>query len=346
MIDRLRTQGATIGLKTVKWSRSQKISALKRGSHQSACQHTDFLCEEFVDMIRKGHWVLMPANLVLDDDNLRLSPLGVVPQRDRRLSTICDYSFFLVNMDTIPLAPTEYMQFVKALWRILQQILMTDPRLGQVHLSRINIADGFYQIWINPNDVPNLGVVFPGAPREEPLIGFSLVLPMGWMQPPLFTAETETVADLANQLLQANAPSTQHRLNLLSKVAPLAEEAGPLQSCGAAASAVPTPATPSGRPCAALNAWDVYVDDFIGMVQGNQRHLRYGKRVLLHALDRVFCKLNKDDGPHRQDPASVKKMKKGDATWATCMVILGLTINTLAMTVEPPLIEWSESLNF
>jgi hypothetical protein len=66
----------------------------------------------------------------------------------------------------------------------------------------------------------------------------------------------------------------------------------------------------------------VYVDDFIGMVQGNQRHRRHVKRVLLHALDRVFHKFDKDDGPHRQELASVKNMKKGDTTWATCKVIL------------------------
>jgi hypothetical protein len=97
-------------------------------------------------MIRKGQWVLLPAHLVLDENNLRLSPLGVVPQRDRRPCTICDYSFFFVNLDTIPLAPPESMQFGRDLWRILQQVSDTDPRLGPVHLSKIDIVDGFYQI--------------------------------------------------------------------------------------------------------------------------------------------------------------------------------------------------------
>jgi hypothetical protein len=93
---------------------------------------------------------------------------------------------------------------------------------------------------------------------------------------------------------------------------------------------------PSGRPRAALKAWDVYVNDFIGMVQLNHRHLLHVKRVLIHALDHVFRKLDKEDWPHRQEPASVKKMKKGDTTWATRKVILGWTIGTLAMTVELP----------
>jgi hypothetical protein len=180
MLDCLRTRGATVGLKTGKWSQAQKLGALKRGSHQSACQHSDFLCDKFVDMIQKGHWVLLPAHMVLEEENLCLSPLGGVPQRDRRPRTICDYTFFSVNLDT----PSEAIQFDKALWRVLQQVSMADPRLGPVHLSKIDIVDGFYRIWINPNDVPKLGVVFPGAPGDEPLIGFPLVLPMGWMQSP------------------------------------------------------------------------------------------------------------------------------------------------------------------
>jgi hypothetical protein len=51
MLDHLQTQGATVRLKTGKWIRAQMISALKRVSHQSSCQHTDVLCKEFVDMI-------------------------------------------------------------------------------------------------------------------------------------------------------------------------------------------------------------------------------------------------------------------------------------------------------
>jgi hypothetical protein len=100
-------------------------------------------------------------------------------------------------LDTIPLAPIEYMQFDPALWRLLQQISEVGPRLGPVHLSKIDIADGLYCIWISSDNVPKLGIMFTGASGDEPLIGFPLVLPMGWMQHPhLFTAVAETVTDL------------------------------------------------------------------------------------------------------------------------------------------------------
>jgi hypothetical protein len=70
-------------------------------------------------MIRKGQLTILPARLVLDELQLHLSPLGVVPQRDRRPRTISEYSFFGINHETIALSPEECMQYGKALWRVL-----------------------------------------------------------------------------------------------------------------------------------------------------------------------------------------------------------------------------------
>jgi hypothetical protein len=119
--------------------------------------------------MRKGQWVLLPADLVLHEPTLRLSPLGVVPQRDRRPCTICDYSFFIVNLETIPLAPSEAMQFGRALWRVLSTNHHADHRLGPVYLSKIDIADGFYRLIVNAVDVAKLGVAVPtesGTPKS------------------------------------------------------------------------------------------------------------------------------------------------------------------------------------
>jgi hypothetical protein len=70
LLDTLRRSGATVGMKTEPWSQQRKEEALQRGSHQSALLHTDFLCDEFVDMIHKRQWVLLPARLVLHENNL------------------------------------------------------------------------------------------------------------------------------------------------------------------------------------------------------------------------------------------------------------------------------------
>jgi hypothetical protein len=80
----------------------------------------------------------------------------------------------------------------------------------------------------------------------------------------------------------------------------------------------------------------VYVDDFLGMVQGGTRTLCRVKRALLHTLDTVLRPLDSDDSPHRQEPASVKKMAKGESSWATVKVILGWIINTMDNMISLP----------
>ena len=66
---------------------------------------------------------------------------------------------------------------------------------------------------------------------------------------------------------------------------------------------------------------DVFVDDFICLVQGNEPN-RCAQRILLHAIDQVFCPLNLAENKLCQEPISVKKNRKGDCTWFTIRLIL------------------------
>jgi hypothetical protein len=164
------------------------------------------------------------------------------------------------------------MQSGRALHRVLQQVSDADPRLGPVHLSKIDIADGFFRIGINANDTPKLGIMFPGNDGEQ-LVGFPLVLTMGWMQsPPLFTAATETVADLANQKLHDQARCGPRRLDVVGESHPSPIPLPALVAAGPEPRPLPPRPQPSGRPSPPVKSWDVYVDDFIGMVQGNAHH--------------------------------------------------------------------------
>jgi hypothetical protein len=228
------------------------------------------------------------------------------------------------------------MQFGRALHRVLQQVSDADPRLGPVHLSKIDIADGFYRIGINANDIPKLGIMFPGNDGEQ-LVGFPLVLPMGWMQlPPLFTAATETVADLANHKLQDQSRCGPHRLDVVGESPPPPIPLPVMVAAGPEPRPLPPRPQPRGRPSPPVKGWDVYVDDFIGMVQGNAHHRQHVKRILFHSLDQVFRPLESADNPNRQEPASIKNMLKGDATWSTRKTSLGWTVDTVRMTVELP----------
>jgi len=323
------------------WTMDQKRNALLRGPHKSAKDHATFLQQEFASMLQKQQWTLLPAALVTELQQLRLSPLGVIPQHDRRPRTIADYTFFHVNQDTVPLGPPEAMQFGRSLRRLLTKILYADPRFGPVYLCKIDIADGFYRIWLLPCDIPKLGVLFPTNSGEPPLIGFPLTLPMGWVEsPPFFSAATETVADLANQRFTTDLSPPPHRLELVSETVPITPVLAALPLPCPTPTAVPAPRR--SRPLGSshlrtpLAFTDVYVDDFVTLVQGNPRRRCHVKRTLLHTLDSVFRPLAPTDSPHRQEPASVKKFLQGDGTWATTKVVLGWVIDTAASTIHLP----------
>jgi hypothetical protein len=352
-----RKHGVPVITKTQPWSQARINAALKRAPHKSAKIEHAFLRKELRDMIKKGHWMLLPGSLVKNLKNLRISPIDVVPQRDRRSRTIIDYSFYNVNEDTAPIAPREPMQFGRALHRILRSLLEGNPIFGHVYLCKVDIADGFYRVWLLPSDIPKLGVAFPKADGEEQLIGFPLALPMGWVNSPhYFCAATETVADTANTKLRHQTSYPIYRLDAVSESHPLSanpvadltpaaaapdvsnQQHADLVACTTPAAKAPDVAsthTPT-YTIKPLALHDLYMDDFISLVQGNTKRRTQVKRSLLHSLDEVFRALSPGDNPNRQEPTSVKKLLKGDGRWATRKVVLGWVLDTVAKTIELP----------
>jgi hypothetical protein len=163
-------------------------------------------------MVDRATWMVLPYARLRELRNLRISPMGVVPQHERRPRPIVDYSFSGVNDDTVPLSPREAMQFGRALERIIAHIVHSDPTYGPVQFLKIDIADGFYRVWLRLEDIPKLAVAIPNLPGEESLLALPLALPMGWTQsPPVFCAVTETIADEANKRLRHQAKSKPHR---------------------------------------------------------------------------------------------------------------------------------------
>lgn len=394
LLHHLGQHGAPVVLATPLWTPDQLDHALTHGSHGSAAAHLDFLRHEMLDMVQKGFWVVLPYDQVRHLPRLRLSPIGVVPQRDRRPRTIVDYTFHGINQETHQLAPRDAMQFGWALPRLLHALCFANPIHGPVYMSKVDIADGFYRVWVAPRDVPTLGVAFPSLPGEVPLVAFPLSLPMGWTEsPPYFCAFTETVADLANGLLTTNTPVTFPSLHRLVSVAstrppPPADgrrvyyegNATPLYSRGPTISAptcamephperdatlphpmgppthdptlamephytfpwsnaAPTDAPPPRGPSlmpGPLAYTDVFVDDAIQLAQGTPPQLSFVRHCLLQSLDKVFRPLDDSDPITRQEPASVKKMLKGDACWATLKTVLGWQVDSLRGTIELP----------
>ena len=50
------------------------------------------------------------------------------------------------------------MQFGHALDRLLREILLANPQYGPVLLMKLDIADGFYRMDLNIDDISKLGV--------------------------------------------------------------------------------------------------------------------------------------------------------------------------------------------
>ena len=173
---------------------------------------------------------------------------------------ISDYSFFGIKDDTVPLAPPEAMQFGQTLKRLLQRIHLANDIFGPVYMSKIDLSDGFYRLWLRPEDTLKLAVLFLSKPGEEPLVRIPLTNPMGWcLSPPNFSACTETVADLANASLenlseQATARKIPHRLDTIFEMTPL--EVPSITTTKIPSISCTSPFKKPLRYC------DIYMDDF------------------------------------------------------------------------------------
>jgi hypothetical protein len=202
-------------------------------------------------------------------------------------------------------------------------------------MIKLDTSDGFYQIGLNIDDIPKLGVVFPTLPGDEPLIGFPLVLPVGWMHsPPVFSTATENIADIANARLSSGWLPPSHPLDdLATSVSALPHEA----YWGSKSMLLPEPYSacdPSLPIVGAPDAYvDVFVDDFVGLAQ---KHKQQVHCTLLEAVDEVLCPLSPTDPPTRQEPVSIKKLLEGDGSWSTIKLVLGWILDTESLTIRLP----------
>ena len=344
LLQEYRDHGVPVIVSDEGWTPERLQECLRRGAHPSAVEHKEFLRDEMADFCERGFWAVLPFDSVKDLEELKLSPSAVKPERDRRPRLINDHTWFGVNDATEEYVAKEVMQFGNALPRILHRVHHSNPAFGPVYLAKFDISDGFYRMATNPKQAPNLAVIMPPYDGEPQLVAIPLVCTMGWVNsPPSFSAMSETVADLANaRLHRKHAP--EHRLDHLADTEPAPEKLPtPLTSDDDAITALPVcvpqpddthvhSTQPAQRP---LSYIDVFVDDFIGAVQGTPHRRQVVRRILLHAVDDVLAQPNPDE-PFRQEAVSLKKLLKGDGHWDTRKLILGWIIDTVRRTIEMP----------
>jgi hypothetical protein len=326
-LQHLATHGVPAPSQSKPWPYSRNFQAYVRGPHVSAAHlYKPFVLEDMFNMVREGYWCVLPFTAVAHMSKLKLSPAGVVPQRERRPRIILDYSFpphDNVNSASLPIAPTHAMQFGKAFQRLIQRIVYCNKNHGPPYMAKLDLADGYYRVPLSPLAALELAVVLPGDGIHDRLVGIPLSLPMGWSNsPPYFCAYTETIADIANASL-ARLTMPPHPLEPR-----LQHDSLPTETTFTETAILPQ--GPTYLP--PLSTVDVYLDDFMALAQPPVH--THTMRTLLHSIEAIFY----DTPPTtpRRAVISHSKIDKGDASWSTTKTILGWLIDTASMTMTLP----------
>ena len=311
------------------------------------------------EFIENKFWVVFPYHLVRHLRNLQLSPAAVKEERDRKPRLLCDHSWNWdwppINETTIHHAPPEAMQFGRTLRRILTQIRHANPKFGPPRASKHDLKDGFYRMFLNASDCPRLALILPQYEEEPQLVAIPMATTMGWVQsPPTFSVMSESVCDISNARFQASPLHVaHHRLedraalhdDLSRSMTPRPRSPEDAQADLLLAAVPGTTTLPPERDHVAppsnrlltrpLGTTDVFVDDVIQLGQGGRRRMKALRGHLLEAIDAVLSQPASDES-HRQEAVSLKKLLKGDGSWATRKLILGWIINALRQTMELP----------
>ena len=79
-----KTKRVSVRFSTEPWFNKKVDASLSWGAHQSCDKSIEFLCEEFVDMINKGQFVVLPANVARKLPGFRALLMEVIPQERQR----------------------------------------------------------------------------------------------------------------------------------------------------------------------------------------------------------------------------------------------------------------------
>ena len=319
------------------WTKDQLEAAITRGSHPSAKvpEAAQACHDEAMQRVLDGCCRLVPWKQIRDNPphNLKISPIAAIPHKSRKFRMILDLAFRLkVNNERITsvneasdktLAPQHAMY---ELGNVIPRIIHTmanAPNTGIPFLfSKIDLKDGYWRMVVNKRDAWNFAYVLPAiTATDEPTLVIPDSLQMGWSEsPPFFCAATETARDVAAKALRTNSQANPH----------------PMEHVMMNIDWTTIPAhTTEPHLTKFLTLMEVYVDDFIALVQStNPHHLRKVSRHLLHAIDSVFP--DPAVTGSKMGPAISTKKLIAEGTWETRKEILGWLLDGIARTIELP----------
>lgn len=316
------------------WSPATIQLAIEKGPHQSAAvpEAWELFEEDVKYQVEAGFSRIVEWDAIKDalPRKLKISPVALVPQANRRPRIILDLSFPVrlgreivqqaVNDSTEPLAdPRAIDQIGKVMPRTLE-FMANAPREHPIYFSKYDISDGFWRMVVARGEEWNFAYVLPQPPGAPVRLVVPNALQMGWKESPgYFCSASETARDIAADLAGFNGVQRElpmHRLEELIQLPP------PEQG-----------SRPDVTPWSAI---EVYVDDFILMSQEDRSGLQRLTRATLHGIESIFPPISVTQHQNGREPISEKKVNKGEAHWLVEKEVLGWLLQGANRTIELP----------
>ena len=318
------------------WTLPMLLAAIAKGAHPTArvpeaakCCHQETLAKVDAGFARIINWADICDN---HPPELKISPIAAVPHKSRIYRMILDLSFSVrmpdgtripsVNdsSDKTLVDHTSMSQLGNVIPRIVATMAHAPPDTP-FYFVKFDIKDGFWRLAVSSSDAWNFAYALP---QLNPTAPIQLVIPtalqMGWCEsPPFFCAASETARDVAH--LMALRPFLP---------------AHPLESLTLAPSDFSILSIDQARETPATHLFEVYIDDFIGVVQTHEpNELRHFSRALLHGIHTVFPPPGVA-GFTGDEPVSMKKLLSGEGVWHTRKEILGWMFDGHSRCIELP----------
>ena len=302
------------------WTKAQMQEAIDRGPHVSALEQDaiEQLAEELKQKVKIGQAELVLWDSIKDNppEQLKISPIAMIPHKSRKYRAILDLSFKLklkngellnsVNASTTLSAPAGAIdQLGHSLQRVIHAFAEADED-AKIFMAKYDIKDGFSRLDCQEGEEWNFCYVLPQEPGKPVVLVKPTSLQMGWVEsPPYFCAASETARDVAVDYAEVPLGTLpKHKFTAYAMK-------------GADAQALPEKVS-NNRGFAYFV--DVYVDDFIPMaIATSKEQLEHISTAVMMGIHDVFP-ASEDAAV---DPISLKKLEKGEGEWALLKEILG-----------------------
>ena len=315
------------------WSLEKLDEAVAYAAHPSAeaPEATKALHEEVMEKVTDGYVDLIPWDVLRKNPpkQLKISPIAAIPHKSRDFRMILDLSFVLKNRQHVEKSINDYTQLLsdhksmvqlgQSLPRLIWHLAFAPEDQGPLFFTKLDLKDGYWRMIVQKGAEYNFAYVLPKLKPTDPTqIVIPRALQMGWTESPgYFCMASETARDIAKALSQqpfGTLPQHEHEAKMEPDV---------------------LPAPPKHQQPNFLAAMEVFIDDFIWLVQtSNRSHLQHYSRAALHAVHSVFPP-PRVTGHHGPDSISLKKIAT-EGKWDTQKEILGWLFDGLHRELALP----------